>query len=117
MKRMITIFAFVVMVLISGCTGPTQEEVPQSDPNGDPTVIVDIKGFAFEPMVTTITSGTTVTWINRDSVSHTIIGDGFESDPIPPGGTFSKMFTERKPFEYYCGTHLNMQGRVDVDTV
>ncbi len=114
---MTIVLVFVITVLISGCTGPIQEQAPQSEQNEGPSATVDIRGFEFEPMVTTITSGTTVTWTNRDSTSHTVTGGDFDSGSIPQGGTFSKTFAEKGPYEYHCNTHLNMQGRVDVDTI
>lgn len=117
MKKMTIVLVFVITVIISGCTGPTQEQAPQSEQNEGPSTTVDIRGFEFEPMVTTITSGTTVTWTNRDSTPHTVTGGNFDSGSIPQGGTFSKTFTEKGPYEYHCNTHLNMQGRVDVDTI
>lgn len=48
---------------------------------------------------------------------HTVTGDTFDSGSIPQGGTFSKTFIDGKPFEYHCSVHVNMQDRVDVDTV
>ena len=115
MKKIIIIgMIFVGIVLISGCAGPRQTQVPQSTQNGVPSATVDIKGFAFDPSTITVSRGTTVTWTNRDSVPHTVTGDLFGSGSISQDGTYSHTFQEVGTFDYHCTTHTNMQGKVIV---
>lgn len=37
------------------------------------TVTITIDNFTFKPAQTTVTPGTTVTWINNDDIPHTIV--------------------------------------------
>ncbi len=51
--------------------------------------------------------GTTVQWINDDSVAHTVTADGgaFDSGSLAPGATFSFTFSQAGDFPYYCHFH------------
>ncbi len=71
------------------------------------TVAVEIKNFAYNPLTITITSGTTVTWTNNDSVPHTVtsVTGAFDSGSISPGSTFSYTFNQTGTFEYGCTIH------------
>lgn len=102
------------MILISGCTGPKQTQIPQSTPNEISNTTVDIKGFAFEPGTITVPIGTTITWTNRDSVQHTVTGDIFGSSSISQNDTYSHSFPDAGTFDYYCAIHPNMRGKVIV---
>jgi plastocyanin len=114
MQKIVIGIVFVIMVLISGCTGPKQTEIPQSTPNKITNTTVDISGFAFDPSTITVPRGTTITWTNRDSLPHTVTGDLFGSGSIPQNGTYSHMFQDTGTFDYNCVVHANMQGRVIV---
>ena len=58
--------------------------------------------FAFDPMVVSVTKGTQVTWINSDTVSHTVTSPWFDSGNLGPGGTFTYTFDQAGTFDYYC---------------
>ncbi len=76
--------------------------------------VVEIVDGAFEPAATTAPVGTTVTWINRDSVAHTVTADdgSFASDPIDPGRTFS--VESAAAVTYHCAIHPVMTGTIGV---
>lgn len=113
MKKIIIIgMIFVGIILISGCAGPKQTQV--SPTSNGPNATVDIKVFAFDPSTITVQRGTTVTWTNRDSASHTVTGDIFGSGSIPQNGEYSHTFQEAGTFDYHCKIHPNMQGKVIV---
>ncbi|MFB5620444.1 MAG: plastocyanin/azurin family copper-binding protein [Nitrosopumilus sp.] len=88
-------------------------------PNGN----FDVSGVGFySPLNLEITVGTTVTWVNDDSVPHNIqsIGDGgkviqlFNSPPLNTGDRFEFTFEESGVYNYYCSFH---PWRVGVVTV
>lgn len=83
--------------------------------DGD-SVEISIENFSFgEPIE--IAVGTTVTWTNVDSAPHTVTevgGQGFQSNKIDSGGTFSFTFTEAGSFEYFCEFHANMTSTITV---
>jgi plastocyanin len=63
-----------------------------------------------------VTAGTTVTWMNTDSVSHTSTSDasGWDSGIVRPGGQFSVPFQTAGTFKYHCAIHPGMVGTVVV---
>ena len=69
---------------------------------------------AFRPDDLTVAVGSTVTWTNTDSVSHTSTSDavGWNSGIVPPSGQFSFTFQTAGTFPYHCAIHPGMVGRV-----
>ncbi len=79
---------------------------------------VNIQGIAF-PATITVKPGTSVTWTNRDTVSHTVTADAgqaqsFDSNTIAPNGTFSVTFAKAGAYAYHCNIHASMHGTVVV---
>jgi len=60
--------------------------------------------------------GTTVTWMNTDSVAHTSTSNvtGWDSGILAPGGQFSVAFQNAGTFSYHCAIHPGMVGTVVV---
>ena len=78
---------------------------------------VDIKDFSFGPAKLEVKKGTTVTWTNADSVSHTVTsdsGDGPNSELIEQGDSFSFTFDKAGTFKYHCTPHPQMTGEIVV---
>jgi plastocyanin len=74
-------------------------------------------GPFFIPANTQVTSGTMVTWTNKDYVAHTATsGDGFSFDTktILPGQSVSLTFKNKGTFPYFCKIHPWMIGSVSV---
>jgi plastocyanin len=69
---------------------------------------------AYTPDDLTVAVGTTVTWTNTDSVSHTSTSDaaGWNSGIVPARGEFSFTFQTAGTFPYHCAIHPGMVGRV-----
>jgi plastocyanin len=85
------------------------------------------KGFSPNPV--NIRIGDTVTWVNDDTVFHTVTyrpfyggetGKLFDSGLSGPnalttkGKTFSHKFTEKGQYPYFCQLHPTMVGKVSV---
>jgi len=79
---------------------------------------VEIKGYAFAPAAVTVPVGTTVTWVNEDSVPHTVTGKSgpakFDSGQIASGGSWSGTFMTPGTYDYYCADHPQMVARITV---
>jgi plastocyanin len=91
-----------------------------SDTASTPTATnsVTIKDFAFSPASITVKKGTAVTWINQDSVAHTITEtdgqDGPKSQDLASGQSYSFTYNTAGTFKYDCSIHTNMTGTVTV---
>lgn len=79
-------------------------------PNGN----FDIANTGFYiPLNLEVTTGTTVEWINDDSVPHTIQSQDeqgkiiglFNSAPLMTGEKFENIFDEPGVYNYYCSFH------------
>ncbi|MFH0832865.1 MAG: cupredoxin domain-containing protein [Candidatus Aenigmatarchaeota archaeon] len=110
MNKILLVVALIAAVFMSGCV-----QVPDSQPEENQTNIIVIKDFAFIPSMLTIRNDTVVTWVNEDSVPHTIKILDFESQVLSKGQTFNRIFNEKGTFEYSCGLHPNMKGKVVVE--
>ena len=76
---------------------------------------VSIKNFAFSPAVTMVKKGAQVTWINGDGMAHSIVsGSLIKSTPLQTGESFSFTFNTVGTFNYNCGIHPSMTGKVVV---
>lgn len=84
----------------------------------DRTVRID--DLKFDPATRTVTTGTEVTWVNRDRVNHTVRAenDSFDSSPLETDKEFSFRFTQSGIYEYYCEIHGKdvMSGKVLVES-
>lgn len=71
---------------------------------------------AFAPDDVNVAVGSTVTWMNVDSVSHTSTSDakGWDSGIVAPGAQFSFTFQSAGTFQYHCAIHPGMVGTVVV---
>lgn len=99
-------------------TSPTTQAITAtaqpSIPGAPAAASVAIKGLSFQPQEAVIARGGTVTWANEDDLAHTVkFADG-ESPQISKGGTYAKKFDSAGTYEYSCGIHPTMKGRVKV---
>lgn len=79
-----------------------------------------IQGMAFVPSSITVSAGTTITWINKDNITHTVTSDtgvtpSFNSGNIGSGGSYPHNFTTAGTYTYHCSIHPSMMGRVIVN--
>lgn len=78
--------------------------------------IINISSFQFDPATITIKVGEKVTWTNQDSVDHTVVADdnGWASDNLGKGVSYSHIFDKAGTYTYHCGVHPSMKGSVIV---
>ena len=88
---------------------------------GSPTQLaagaeVKIDNFSFGPAAVTVAVGTTVTWVNRDDIPHTVVSTEkvFKSKTLDTGDKFSFTFTKAGTYPYFCSLHPKMTGQVVV---
>ena len=77
---------------------------------------IKIDNFSFGPQNITVAVGTTVTWVNRDDIPHTVVStDGvFKSKVRDTDEKFSYTFTKAGTYPYFCSVHPKMTGQVVV---
>ena len=82
----------------------------------DAGATVGIDKFLFGPTALTVKPGTTVTFENRDSTIHSVVGVGgiFRSRALDTNDKFSFTFDESGEYAYFCGLHPFMKGKVVV---
>jgi plastocyanin len=112
----------------------TAESTTNSSQAGTSNATVYIVNFAYSPADITVAAGTTVTWVNQDSVGHTVT-EGDPNSPTPAnirvfdssgeavtgkvsliqsGESWSYTFTTPGTYEYYCIVHPYMIGHITV---
>jgi plastocyanin len=85
---------------------------------GPKTYYVQIKNFAFNPMVLNIKKGDTVTWINMDNAPHQVVSDSgseISSDTLSNAKKYTKVFNTAGTFNYHCSIHQLMKGSIVVE--
>jgi plastocyanin len=122
MKKIImSLTAFSAVILLTGCgyqqavrTNPASNQTqPANNQTASSSVL--IKNFAFSPQTLTVKVGTTVTWTNEDSATHTIKSDTFNSGNIATGGKFEFKFDRIGTYDYSCSIHPSMTGKIIVE--
>lgn len=82
-----------------------------------PPVEVKIDNFTFAPPTLTVAVGTTVKWVNRDDIPHTVVSEDkstFKSKALDTDDSFSYTFTKPGTYSYFCSIHPKMVAKVVV---
>jgi plastocyanin len=98
-------------------------------PNGTPTntaggratggvesAQVEMSDDVFKPAQLTVPVGTKVTWVNRGTKAHTVVGNDklFDSGLVNVNGQFSYTYTIPGNYPYHCAPHPKMVGMIVV---
>ncbi|MBI5377366.1 MAG: hypothetical protein HZA82_01920, partial [Thaumarchaeota archaeon] len=110
---------------------PPEKKPSITQPNPPMKITIDMpegaasvdNGIFFDPADTFVTPGSTITWTNSDTVSHTVTSgtpsegpDGkFDSGLFGPGKTFETVLDEKGTYQYFCQVHPWMTGSITVD--
>ena len=82
------------------------------------TLAIDIvdQATGFAPESAVIQIGTTVTWTNSDTMTHTVTDkeSQFDSFDLLPGESYPLFFDEVGVFTYFCKYHSGMEGTITV---
>ena len=127
MKRIVTILILLSLVLlVLSCTTETVKEISQPvtenlESGSNALVITEdsyqivIENSKFMPIDIEVKAGTTIEWLNKDSVDHTVTFENGDFDVnMPIGATATYTFTETGTFRYFCQYHPGMRGSVIV---
>ena len=79
---------------------------------------IEIRDFVYSPEILKVKIGEIVTWINYDSVEHTItsdVGNLLDSGLIGNMESYTMAFTEVGTYEYHCSPHPYMKGKIVVE--
>ena len=101
-----------------GCTCATN--CACGDAESSTTDAVSIANGTFNPSTTTISKGTTVTWTNNSTYTHSVVSavgssETWNSGDLSNGVTFQHTFDTAGEFGYKCGNHLSMTGTIKVE--
>jgi len=115
----------ILALCFAACGGYSSPSAPSTGPTSAPagsTTVTIPSGastqtttaFGQNPM--TVAVGTTVSWLNDDSITHTSSADGnqWSSGNIAPGSRFNFTFASAGRFTYHCQIHPNMVGTIVV---
>ena len=83
----------------------------------DATNVITIDNFTFTPPELTVAVGTTVKWVNHDDIPHSVVNKDkvFRSKAaLDTDDSFSYTFANAGTFDYFCGLHPHMVGKVIV---
>lgn len=121
LRSVLAAAVLVAVLSVVGCggggygAGPTPAPAPDGSGGAAGGNTIAIQNFAFIPAELTVTPGTTVTWQNKDSVSHTVTGTGFDSGPISAGSSYTHTFPAAGVFAFRCKIHPSMApGKITV---
>ena len=108
----------------NGTNGNTNASNPTAVvDNGDATfATVEMRNTAFTPQNIKVKKGTTVKWINQDTVRHNVIAqDPSDQSGLPAenpllgkGESYSFTFETIGTYSYRCSPHPFMTGTVEV---
>ena len=116
--RVLQRVALGILVLSAGdLVGATSQVVLHAGKASARSVEVKIDNFTFAPPTLTIASGTTVKWVNRDDIPHTVVSEDkntFKSKALDTDDSFSYTFTKSGTYTYFCSIHPKMVAKVVV---
>jgi plastocyanin len=75
---------------------------------------VTIDNFTFGPAALTVPVGTTIVFENDDDTPHTVVAEdkSFKSKALDTLDKFSVTLTKAGEFNYFCGLHPRMTGKI-----
>jgi plastocyanin len=118
MRRSVFVGSLIVTAVLSlgGIVARRGNFVASAQEKPASTAEVKIDNFSFGPAAITVAIGTTVTWINRDDIPHTVVSTEkvFKSKVLDTDEKFSYTFTKPGDYPYFCSIHPKMTGKVIV---
>ncbi len=78
---------------------------------------VTIEAMQYSPASLTVAPGDTIVWTNKDMFPHTVTSKtgGFDSQAIPPDGSWTYVARTTGEFSYVCTFHPTMTGTLEVE--
>lgn len=106
MRGKLTGVLFILMIAITSCK-------KKEDPGPNE---VFLQNYKFNPSELTVQTGTTVRFVNKDGVTHTVTEKNnlFNSGDMRKGDVFEYTFTNAGTYDLYCKYHSGMTGKIIV---
>jgi len=105
--------ALIVAMLLGPLVGAllAYGAVAAEEPN-----VVTIDNFSFTSPELTVAVGTTVKWVNHDDIPHNVVekNKAFRSKALDTDDSYSFTFASAGTYDYFCGLHPKMQGKIIV---
>jgi plastocyanin len=118
MRRSVFIAIVIAMGVLSlgGIVSEHKRFATSAQEKPASTAEVKIDNFSFGPAAIAVSVGTTVTWINRDDIPHTVVSTEkvFKSKVLDTDEKFSYTFTKPGEYPYFCSIHPKMTGKIVV---
>ncbi len=78
--------------------------------------VVTIDNFTFTPPELSVAVGTTIKWVNHDDIPHSVVdkNKAFRSKALDTDDAYSFTFASAGTFDYFCGLHPHMVGKIIV---
>jgi plastocyanin len=119
---------------LTACTSGSADETSSAKSSGKSDgPVIKLSRLMFMPATTEIKVGTTVTWTNDESISHTVTSgeatgidkttslrsgekpDGtYDEQLAKKGDSFSFTYDKAGTYPYYCDIHKGMNGEIVV---
>lgn len=143
MSKSLALLALALAVFVAACGSDDAEETTTSAPTQTTTTTaetttstaetttteaqttttgaaggeVSIVNFSFRPADISVAVGTTVSWTNGDSVSHTTSSDddAWDSGTLSSGDSFQFVFDTPGTYLYHCNIHPQMKATITVE--
>lgn len=82
----------------------------------DAKASITIDNFTFSPAELKVPVGAVVTWVNHDDIPHSVVATNktFRSKALDTDDAYSMTFATAGTFDYFCGLHPHMTGKVVV---
>jgi plastocyanin len=77
---------------------------------------VSIENFKFAPATITAEANAPITFINKDGAPHQVVVSGkpFKTAVLQKGQSGSITIAEKGSYNYVCGLHPSMTGKIEV---
>lgn len=113
------VIGFVIGGLVAGSIGAGVILRNISAPSPDIEIVpgAAMAAMAYSPQTYIVAAGGTVTWLNRDTMSHTVTSNEtgvFDSGLLTTGQTWSHVFMTPGTYSYRCTPHNQMWGVIIV---
>lgn len=122
MKKAIPLIVILALILLIGFVifwmMAKEDSIPSPDTTELGTSLVEINSFGFIPQTITIKKGDSIKWVNKDSQPHQVVIDfgasRIEGKILEENEEYSLRFMEQRDYDYYCGIHPSMTGKIIV---
>jgi plastocyanin len=133
-SRSAAVTAVLLAAALTGCSSSSSSDGTSGQASASPDgTVIKLSRLMYMPATIEIEAGTTVTWTNDESISHTVTSgmptgvdsntslrsgeepDGLYDEQLPKqGDSFTFTYDEPGTYPYYCDIHKGMNGEIVV---